>query len=253
MTNLLGCQLHLASRDQSLGAIEAAVNKTGPPVQLATVNAEFLTGAKHNPAFKLALEQMTHCSIDGSGPWFYLKLFYPKLAAQLDRYPGASLVQELFERYQSQPVRFYLVGGNPKHTSQIRATLKQRYPQLQLVGFEYGGQINAKGTPEDTQLADRIEAAKPDILLVGFGAPKQELFIHQLALPLPVMIGVGGSFDFFGQKPRAPKLWQSIGLEWAYRALHEPGHLIRAIKAVSQFLWLIIQYHLTRPPRHLES
>ena len=124
-------------------------------------------------------------------------------------------------------------------------SLQQQYSALKIVGTSDGGIISKDIINIDSTLQEILLQAHPDILLVGFGAPKQELWI-QLArsLPIPVMIGVGGSLDFMVTKKRAPVLFQKTLLEWLYRSFTEKGHFKRAYRATIVFscatLWWII-------------
>ena len=99
-------------------------------------------------------------------------------------------------------------------------------------------------------LISTIKAKKTDILFVGFGAPKQELWIHaaKLHAPAPVMIGVGGSFGFYTHKKRAPLWMRTFYLEWLYRGLTEKGHMKRVWRAVVIFplyalRWIVMPEH----------
>ena len=98
---------------------------------------------------------------------------------------------------------------------------------------------------EQPEIVDRINAAKPDILFVALGNPKQELWMGRNAakLEVPVMIGVGGTFNFIaGRVRRAPKWMQKSGLEWIYRILQEPGRLWRRYAyGLVKFGWLSVR------------
>lgn len=239
--SLLGTTANYCSKKQIWEAIESALNSSNQTVRIATVNAEFLIQAHHNFEFKDALNKMSHCTIDGSGPWFYLKLFQPKLARQINRYAGATLVQDLFAHFANSKVKFYLIGGNSIHTKQIKAKIKQLYPELNFT-LEYGGKISLQGTPDDPDLISRINQAKPDILLLGIGSTRQEfLSLNPNLNQIPIIIGVGGSLDFFGVKKRAPKWIQTLGLEWLYRGLTEKKHLKRSLKALWGTAYLILR------------
>ena len=98
---------------------------------------------------------------------------------------------------------------------------------------------------DQPEIIERINAAKPDILFVALGNPKQELWMgrNKAKLDAGVMIGVGGTFNFIaGRVKRAPKWMQKSGLEWIYRIVQEPGRLWRRYAyGLVKFGWLSVR------------
>lgn len=228
----LDTKLELTTRDELMAAIES-----GQEVRVATVGPEFMLEARHNERFRDALGRMTHCTIDGGGLLGLLRFGQRKLriTRPLEIYHGADLAEDLFRRYHDGSKRFFLVGGPPELAHDAAASLAARYPGIQIVGATDGGPINLDD-PVDNNLMRQILAAKPDILLVGFGAPKQELWIDAArTLPIQVMIGVGGTFGFYTIKKRAPVWLRQLHLEWLFRSVTEAGHARRAFRAVIVF------------------
>jgi N-acetylglucosaminyldiphosphoundecaprenol N-acetyl-beta-D-mannosaminyltransferase len=125
------------------------------------------------------------------------------------------------------------------------AILQARYPGLVIAGTYVG-------TPADAdapQIIAHIRAARPDILFVAYGAPKQDLWIgkHREALGVPAMMGVGGSFDFIvGVQKRAPRWVQRLNLEWLFRLLTQPWRWRRQL-ALPRFVWAVIRGHRIAP------
>jgi N-acetylglucosaminyldiphosphoundecaprenol N-acetyl-beta-D-mannosaminyltransferase len=117
--------------------------------------------------------------------------------------------------------------------------LVRRHPTLQVVDT-YGG------SPADAEAAEicaRIKAARPDILFVAYGAPRQDLWIarHGRPLGVPVMMGVGGSLDFLvGAQKRAPRWVRKINLEWLYRLVLQPSRWRRQL-ALPKFVWAVLR------------
>lgn len=242
----MGVELPLADKTEVLAAIDAASPEK--PVRIATVNPEFILEAQSNQFFRQALAQMSHCVIDGAGLFMMLKLWrrVHKTAFKTtwQRYPGADLVSDLIALYQNGQKSFYLLGGPPGLASEAATSLQERYPHLKISGSSDGGVINKQNPQVAPETLNNITEAQTDILLVGFGAPKQELWIQAARnSAIPVMIGVGGTFGFFGQKKRAPLWLRKLNLEWLFRVLVEPGHWRRAWRAVVVFsgkslLWI---------------
>lgn len=235
-----------AGREEILAAIDKA--NPSQPVRIATLNPEFALEAQNNPEFKIAVAAMTHCVIDGYGLLAALKLWRflkrkPDFRG-LVQYKGADLAADLFSKYAFGEKNFFLLGGYPGQAAAAAHTIRQRYPSIHISAHD-GGFIDKTSPQVDQSIIDEILLFKTDILLVGFGAPKQELWIRQASgQPVPVIIGVGGTFGFYSNKKRAPGLLRALHLEWLFRAFTEKGHWRRAFRAVFVFggkslLWII--------------
>ena len=117
--------------------------------------------------------------------------------------------------------------------------MKRAFPGIEIVGVSDG----YFSKEEEEKLIERIRMAHPHYLFVGMGVPKQEKWIYgnKEKLRVPVMMGVGGSFDVWaGDIKRAPLLLRKMGLEWLYRALLEPWRLRKVLKLYRFALLLII-------------
>jgi N-acetylglucosaminyldiphosphoundecaprenol N-acetyl-beta-D-mannosaminyltransferase len=141
---------------------------------------------------------------------------------------------ELMERACSRAVgngqRFYLYGGrNQGALVQLALNLRTRYPGIRIVGG-YSPPFRPLSDEEREAVVAEINRARPDVVWVGIGVPKQEKWMKEMRplLDAPVLIGVGAAFDFLaGLVPQAPGWMQAAGLEWAYRLAHEPRRLWR--------------------------
>jgi len=147
-----------------------------------------------------------------------------------DRVYGPELMARACSRAARSGQRFYLYGGrNQGALVQLALNLRQRHPGIQIVGG-YSPPHRALTDEERTAVAAEINDAKPDVVWVGIGVPKQEKWMASLRpmLDAPVLIGVGAAFDFHaGLVPQAPPWMQRAGLEWAYRLAQEPRRLWR--------------------------
>ncbi len=150
-------------------------------------------------------------------------------AARLpERVAGSQLIYRLGERAADDGWKLYLLGAAPGVAQRCADGLRARYPGCQIVGVDSPPFRALSGAEQQEQL-DRIRAASPDVLLVAFGQPKGERWIHQHleALQVPVSIQIGASFDFVaGTAQRAPVAYQRCGCEWAYRMLKDPRRLV---------------------------
>lgn len=147
-----------------------------------------------------------------------------------ERVAGSSLVTPLCMRAAAEGRRVYLLGGDPTASQLAADKLLAACPGLQLAGVS-SPWVSAEPTPAELEeMASALLAARPDLVLVAFGSPKQERVIHKLRhhLPQAWWIGIGISLSFIaGHVRRAPPLVQALGLEWVHRLVQEPRRLFR--------------------------
>lgn len=140
---------------------------------------------------------------------------------------GPDLLLALSELSQQKGYRHYFYGGTPETNERLVGKLKSRFPRLAIAGH-YAPPFRAAGEREDDRVLEGINAARPDVLWVGLGSPKQDYWMchHRAKLDVPVMIGVGAAFDFIaGTKRQAPLWMRRAGLEWFFRLCCEPRRL----------------------------
>jgi N-acetylglucosaminyldiphosphoundecaprenol N-acetyl-beta-D-mannosaminyltransferase len=141
------------------------------------------------------------------------------------------------ERAAQTGWRLYLLGAGPGVAEKTAEILRARYPGAQIVGAYAGSPADA----DAPEIIGRIRAARPDVLFVAYGAPKQDLWIacYRDALGVPVMMGVGGAFDHIaGIRKRAPWWVQRLNLEWLYRLITQPWRWRRQL-ALPRFVWAV--------------
>ena len=147
-----------------------------------------------------------------------------------ERVPGSDLVPALFAAAdESKPLRVFLLGAGPGVAAQAAKNVEEKYPHVQVVatyspplGFE-------KDEQENENILSQIAEVQPDVLVVGLGAPKQELWVHRHheKIEAAVALCVGATIDFLaGEKPRAPMWMRKSGLEWLHRLASEPRRLM---------------------------
>lgn len=143
------------------------------------------------------------------------------------RVAGSDLIIELARLSAAKGYRIYFLGGAPGVAQKAADNLQAQFPDLQVAGCA-APPFRTLSPEEQAQLFSEIRRSEADILLVAFGQPKGELWIHRhhQELGVPLSIQLGASFDFLaGTARRAPRFWQLIGCEWLYRTLHEPRRL----------------------------
>jgi len=211
---------------------------------IVTPNPEMIYDAQKDGYFKTVLNEADMSVADGFGIVLAAKILGMPLP---NRISGSDLVWDIFKIANEKKLSVYLLGGKEDIAKITRGVVKDKYPAINIVGAESGGRlIFEKGKWDLSRgLLERINQAKPDILVIGRGHPWQEKFIdqHKELLPsLKMAIGVGGTFDFIsGTIKRAPRFMRRLGLEWVWRLIQEPWRIGRIYKAVFKFLYLVIK------------
>ncbi|UHC15849.1 WecB/TagA/CpsF family glycosyltransferase [Methylobacterium currus] len=153
--------------------------------------------------------------------------------------PGIESVEALCRAGADEGWRHYFLGGGEGVADLLATTMRARVPGLQVAGVETPP-FRPLDAAETEAMRARIRASGAQIVWVGLGTPKQELFMaaHAPHLPGTIAMGVGAAFDVAtGRIPRAPRLFQVAGLEWAYRLAREPGRLWRRyLDTIPRFL-----------------
>lgn len=202
----------------ALGALEALLDEPGPCRLVATVNPESIMRARRDPAFAQALQRAALRLPDGWGAAWAARRAGGDVRAPV---AGADLVVELAALCARRGRRLYLLGGGPGVAAAAADRLRGLFPGLEVTGAEPGDPEAAA----DAEVAGRVAAAAPDVLLVAYGQPRQELWItrNSAGVPARLGVGVGGTFDYLaGRVPRAPAWMRRRGLEWLFRLLRQP-------------------------------
>jgi N-acetylglucosaminyldiphosphoundecaprenol N-acetyl-beta-D-mannosaminyltransferase len=216
---------------EALDQIEGFIAKGGPH-HVFTADASGLIRAYDDPNLLAIVRRADLVTPDGAGTMLSARMRGITLP---ERVSGCDLVQRLAERAARNGHRLYLLGAAPGVADAAATKLVQRFPDLVVAGVRDGYFAPA----QEPGVVRAIAEARPDILFVALGIPKQEQFIdaHRDTLGAPVLIGVGGSFDVIaGNLRRAPRWMQRLALEWLFRAAQEPKRLGR-LTALPRFLW----------------
>lgn len=216
-TRILGVRVDAVDPEGTLDRIGELLAQGGTHL-VATVNPEFIMRARRDPGFARVLESADLCLPDGWGVMWAARRLGSPLPA---RVTGSDLIEPLAERAERSGWRLFLLGAAPGVAEEVAGILRRRHPELAVAGT-HAGIAGPEGDAESVRL---IAEAKPDVLLVAYGAPRQEFWIDRNRGRLPdlVGIGVGGAFDYLsGRVPRAPAWMRRAGFEWLYRLLRQP-------------------------------
>lgn len=191
-----------------------------------TPNPEIVMAARKDSEFMEILNKAELVVPDGIGVVIASRLTKEPLK---ERVAGYDLVQGLFSRIKNKKYTVYFFGGAPGVAQEAKLKMEKTHKGLKIIGVS-DGYFDEK---KEKLILEDIKNKKPDILLVGLGAPKQEKWIyeHKEQLPVRICIGVGGSFDgMSGKVKRAPEIFIDLGLEWFYRLLRQPARIFRMMK-----------------------
>jgi len=227
---ILGVPVDAVTEGEALDwAARALAN--GRPHQVATVNPEFVMRARRDPAFAAVLARADLCLPDGTGLLWAARHAGQPLPA---RVAGVDFVRALAAEGSRRGWRFFFLGARPGVADAAAAILRGEHPGLEVVGTGTGSPEPA----EDAVTVAAVRGARPDVVLVAYGAPAQDLWIARnlVATGARLGIGVGGAFDFIaGRARRAPRWMQDWGLEWLHRLAMEPWRWRRML-ALPQFV-----------------
>ena len=191
--------------------------------QIVTLNAEMTMAARANPELGAAIAAADLVIPDGAGVVWALG----RQGLRVRRSPGIELARQLLEYGACHRWSVALVGASPEVMALLRERLEAEIPGLDLAFTIHGYQ--------ESELWPGIEAellqAKPDLVLVALGVPRQETWIQRLHGGQPgLWMGVGGSFDVWsGTKERAPAWMGRLQIEWLYRLIQEPSRWRRML------------------------
>ena len=241
---VLGIRIDLAGRDEILEAIAASMVSRRrlvitPPHFWTLLQAreepwlvDFLNGCQINHA-------------DGAGVALAIRALTGIRAARVN---GTDLYAHLLERMPPGAVRYYFLGGDEE-----TAHLLLHNVEAEFFGTGHVHARHGRDPVDDRAATDDINAAKPDILLVGMGSPKQFAWIARWKdeIDVPVILAVGGGLEFLsGRKRRAPHWMRAIGLEWLHRLLLEPGRLWkRYLLGIPRFVWAVWRERRSAPTK----
>ncbi|WP_139491116.1 WecB/TagA/CpsF family glycosyltransferase [Brevibacillus dissolubilis] len=234
VARILGVPFQTKGRQDTITELTSRVQQE-ERTHVVTANPEIVMAANENPDLASIFDQ-AYIVPDGIGivyaaKWTNLPIY--------ERVTGIELLEGLMEQANQHGWRVYLFGAGPEINQLAAENLAKRYPKAQIVGRRDG----YFGPADEIGIAQEIAAARPHLLFVALGAPKQDMWIAKYwdQLQVPLAMGVGGSFDVIsGKVKRAPVIWQKLHLEWLYRLLKQPSRWKRQL-SIPRFIvsvWL---------------
>jgi len=221
---VLGVDLAATDYEGAMDAMDAMVERRARGYVCAVATHAVMV-AQDDPEMHAALSGSTLTVPDGMPLVWAMNALGETLE---DRVYGPDLMLRYTERCARHGHRVYLYGGRDERAlADLSDNLRRRFGGLDVVGG-YSPPFRALTPDEEDQVVAGIEAARPDVLWVGIGVPKQEKWMLRMRprLEVPVMCAVGAAFDFHaGLVAQAPPWLQRRGLEWLYRVTREPRRL----------------------------
>lgn len=235
---VLGIAIDALDLDLAVAGIsQRADRKEGGYVVFCTVST--ILAARDLPAARKAVLEAPIVTPDGM-PLVWLGR--RRGHRDIGRVYGPDLMRAVLEATGDR-YSHYFYGGTPEVLDAMLARLQRDYPGLRIAGRLAPGML-AEADPISPPDLEHIRAAGPDIVWVGLGHPKQDIWMHRATMHLDgaVLAGVGAAFDYLaGAKREAPAWIRRSGLQWLHRLLSEPGRLWRRyLVGNARFVWLLL-------------
>ena len=218
---VLGVRVDCLDMRAALERVEQLVGAGGHHL-IATVNPEFIMRANSDREFARVLESADLCLADGTGVVWAARRQGCSMSGPV---PGVDLIGPLAAMCGRRGFRLFLLGSAPGVAADLASRLRTEHPRLEVAAHA--------GSPDpssDDETLALIREHQTQVLLVAFGAPKQEMWTDRLKdrLGVAVAIGVGGAYDYLTDRvPRAPLWMRRAGLEWLHRLIHQPWRIRR--------------------------
>lgn len=211
-------------------------------------NVHTVISAQHDLALRAAVDSADLATPDGAPlAW----LMRRRGCAEQQRISGPDLMWRILAEAERLQLSVFLFGSSDVTLAQLKIRIQSAFPQLQLAGL-LAPPFRAMTAQEDAAVTTMIQASGAQLLMVGLGCPKQEIWManHRQQL-YAVMMGVGAAFDYHaGTLKRAPLAWQRYGLEWLYRLAMEPSRLFKRYLLTNTLFLLALPLELWRRPRN---
>jgi N-acetylglucosaminyldiphosphoundecaprenol N-acetyl-beta-D-mannosaminyltransferase len=226
---LFGAEIDVVNLRQAVETVLAWTRETQPTCRfVVTPNVDHVVLLQEHAGLQAAYHDASLILADGAPVLWAARLLGRNLP---ERVPGSDLTPAIFAAASpDHPLTTYLLGAGPGVAERAAQAIEARWPAVRVVGTYSPPLGFDKSDGENAAILERIARASPQLLVVGLGAPKQELWVHRFhqRLQARVALCVGASIDFLaGEKPRAPVWMRTTGLEWLHRLCSEPRRLAR--------------------------
>lgn len=238
--SILNIPIDVVTMEDAVQIIDRFIMRKQPRI-VVTANAEMVMQAQSDEELCQIMRSSDLVLADGAGVVWASKNYGRPLP---ERVAGADLVNQIFRLATAKQYRIFLLGAAPGVAELAASKTEAAFKGIIICGVRDGYFTSE----DDAATIATIKAAKPDILLVGLGVPRQEkwLWRHRDLLNVPVCMGVGGVIDVLaGTVKRAPLWMQKSGLEWTYRLIKQPWRIVRML-ALPKFVVRVLMAGLDK-------
>ena len=242
MVKIFGVNICSTTLDETVNLLETYL-KENKLRTIYTPNTEIVMAAKKDEELRDLINKGDLILADGIGLIYGSKI---KKKPLKERVTGFDTSIKLLEIANTNSYSLYLLGGKDGIAKVAADNIMGKYPNINVVGYHHGyfkgSHLGLKNEPEEKAIIDEINKLNPDIIFVGFGFPKQEIWIdsNKDIITGKVIIGNGGVMDILsGNSKRAPDIFIKLGLEWLYRLFQDPSRIKRQI-VLPKFLLEVI-------------
>ncbi len=237
--------VHACRFDEMTEAIVRTAALGEEPAYVVTPNVQHIALLAHDAYLRRVYAEAAFVLPDGVSILLAARVLGQRIP---ERVAGVDMFEALCRQAAREGLRVFLLGGRPGSAEKAAAKLKSQYPGLIVAGTCCPPLGFETDESEQDDVESSIRAARPHLLFVALGAPKQEYWIYEHArqLGVPVTMGIGGSFEMIGGViARAPRWLQRAGLEWLYRVALEPRRLWkRYLIGMIQFAQVVMRQRL---------
>jgi len=234
-SHILGIRLDQVNWEELMDFFKQFLEQNKPK-QIVTLNGEFIIQAQTNNDFRQVINSADLVIPDSNNVLWAGRRSGLKLA---ETTPGSELTLRLARLAAQKHSSIFLLGGRDDVPKRAGKFLSSYAPGCRIAGY-------SNGEFDNPELVDEVAASKADIVLVAFGAPKQDIWIarNKQATGAKILVGVGGTLDMLaGVLPRAPYLFRFLCLEWLWRLMIQPSRWRRTWQALVVFPWLVLTRH----------
>jgi N-acetylglucosaminyldiphosphoundecaprenol N-acetyl-beta-D-mannosaminyltransferase len=250
--NILGVGISVINMEDAIEVSDALV-RSNVKSYICVTDVHGVVEAQSHADFRFILNNSALTTPDGM-PLVWMSRMQGN--SQVRRVYGPDYLIEMCKTSLDRGYRHFFYGGGTGVADRLASQLASKFPWLQIVGT-YTPPFRPLGREEERELEQVIRAAKPDVLWIGLGSPKQERFMAQYCgrLDVNLMVGIGAAFDIHsGAVKEAPRWLQNAGLQWLHRLILEPRRLWKRYSlCVPAFLWRVSLQFLGARKFSLES
>ena len=239
--DVLGCPITNLSLDDFVSRAEQFISSKTPHY-IAMMNVAKLVQMQSDKDLAQSIFAADLIGADGIPLVWASRLLGTPLSGRVN---GTDLMYKLLEKGNEKGYRIFFFGAKEEVLERVLKAVRAKYPGVRIAGARHG-YFNAT---EELAIAHEIGKAQADILFIAFGSPKKELWVKRYfhVMGVPVIHGVGGSFDILaGVVPRAPLWMQKGGLEWLFRLGQEPRRMWRRYLVTNVLFVLLISWEWLR-------